>query len=161
SREALVAVAFLKRAGALFLGETLGPVLQAGGRAEVFVGTDFFLTEPDALQALLDLAKSNANLDLYLGSRAPGTFHPKTYAGFGAGTLRCLVGSANLTGGALGANVEASILVETESASTFADEVRAFFGGLRSGGRFSPLDALGLAAYRSAWRPVDRERARL
>jgi HKD family nuclease len=159
--EALVAVAFLKAAGASFLCGLLRSVLEDGGRARVFIGTDFFLTEPEALQTLLDLASRQSGLEVSVGSRAGATFHPKTYAGFGPGGLRCLVGSANLTGGALGANIETSILVEAGLDTDFADQVRAMFGSLAADGRFAPLDALALAAYRSIWRPVEKERAKL
>lgn len=159
--EVFIAVAFLKRAGASLLSETLSPALAKGGTARVFVGADFFLTEPDALEELSRLASRHKGLRVHLGTRSRATFHPKTYASFGVKGLKCLTGSANLTGGALGANIEASIRVDCEADSTFAIQLRAMFEGLRTGGRFRLLDAMELNAYRSAWRLVSKARRQL
>ena len=161
STEVFVAVAFLKRAGATLLTEALGPRLQEGGRAQIFIGTDFFLTEPNALGHLLEFASAPERVEVRIASRAAATFHPKTYAGFAPEGLRCLIGSANLTGGALGSNFETSILIETRADEAFAAQVREMFQELHASERFRPLDALELAAYRSAWRPVNKARSRL
>lgn len=156
--QALVAVAFLKKEGAAFLCSELRPLLERNGRARVFIGTDFYLTEPDALQSLLDLASVSDGLEVFLGSRKSATFHPKIYVGFARDELRCLVGSANLTGGALGANIEISLQVEEPFPSPLADQIRKLANELRADSRFTPLDTLTLYAYRSAWRPVERAR---
>ena len=50
-----IAVAFLKRAGAEFIVPILERQLIAGATVDVFVGTDFFHTDPCALKKLLAL----------------------------------------------------------------------------------------------------------
>lgn len=159
--EARVAVAFLRRDGAKFLAGELRKGLGRGGNAEVFVGTDFCLTEPDALQTLLALADEFAALEIFIGAASAATFHPKVYAGFGKDLIQCVTGSANLTGGALGRNFEASIWATAEPTSEFAIGLAGMFGSLRSSDRFRVLDPVNLAQYRSIWWPVDRERKRL
>ena len=48
--EIFIAVAFLKRAGADLIAPLLEKRLAAGADVELFIGTDFFLTEPTALE---------------------------------------------------------------------------------------------------------------
>lgn len=158
AREAFVAVAFLKKEGATYLIRELIPLLKSEGSARIFIGTDFYLTEPDALQSLLDLANAHDALEVFLGARKGSTFHPKTYVGFGTAGLRCLVGSANLTGGALGANIEASLRVDAADPSPLADQLREMADDLQKNPRFELLTPQALIRYRSAWKPVERAR---
>jgi HKD family nuclease len=156
--EALVAVAFLKKEGGSFLRKALGPVARRKGQARVFIGTDFYLTEPDALQTLLELAETHAGIEVFLGARMGATFHPKTYAGFSQGKLRCLVGSANLTGGALSANTEVSLRVDAPDPSPLAVQIRQLGDGLETSPRFERLTAPALEIYRAKWRPLEMAR---
>ncbi|QDH74827.1 hypothetical protein [Brevundimonas sp. M20] len=158
AHEVFVAVAFLKKEGATYLCRELGPLLKSEGRARIFIGTDFYLTEPDALQSLLDLAEAHDALDVFLGARKSSTFHPKTYAGFSRAGLRCLVGSANLTGGALGSNIETSLRVDAADPSPLADQLREMAVGLQKSPRFELLTRQALIRYRSSWKPVELAR---
>jgi hypothetical protein len=96
-----------------------------------------------------------------LGARSAATFHPKTYVGFGPHSVRCLVGSANLTGGALGANTEVSLRADAADPSPIADQFRQLAEDFETGGRFEILTAQALEVYRSVWKPVDRARKQL
>lgn len=154
----LIAVAFLKVSGAEFLRRELKGRLSAGARVEIFVGSDFFLTDPEALAVLLSLARRNGRIDIFLASRDRNTFHPKIYAGFGSAGVSCLTGSANLTGGGIGQNVEASLLVTAADGSDLARDLRGMFEGFRLDRRHRRLDDLVLAAYRTAWKPAERQR---
>jgi HKD family nuclease len=77
ANEALIAVAFLKKGGATFLCGELRARLKAGARARVFIGTDFYLTEPDALQTLLDLADEYDRLEVFFGRTQRGHLSPE------------------------------------------------------------------------------------
>lgn len=156
--EALVAVAFLKKEGASFLCKTLTPLAKLQGQARIFIGTDFYLTEPQALRTLLDFAAEHRGIDVFLGARSGATFHPKTYAGFGPSGLRCLVGSANLTGGALDANMEASLRIDAPASSTLANQIRRLGSGLENDSRFEVLSEPALEIYSAAWRAVEQAR---
>src|SRR5690606_37760168 len=61
--DGFIAVAFLKQAGLRTIQEDLGGFLRRGGKMRLLVGTDFFLTEPNALRALANLARDYPNLD--------------------------------------------------------------------------------------------------
>lgn len=77
-----IAVAFLKTKGLEKIVGRLRLRLEAGAAVEIFIGSDFCLTEPAALQTLLDLAKRHSALELYLAKAQRGsTFHPKLYIG--------------------------------------------------------------------------------
>ncbi|NEH52429.1 hypothetical protein GR210_26990 [Rhizobium leguminosarum] len=161
ANRAAVAVAFLKVRGASALAEMLTPVLEAGGKATVFVGTDFFLTEPDALKTLLNLSLLYSSLITRVGGRSKYTFHPKVYAGYDDEGYRCLTGSANLTGGALTTNVEASIMLRGAADDPLDLQLREFFDVLSKDARYRKLDALELARYRALWTPVEKMRKEL
>lgn len=149
AQDITVSVAFLKRGGAEFLAPILKARLKEGAEAVAFIGTDFYITEPDALQRLLKLQDSQTGFQIFLGDRKKDTFHPKAYVGRSAAKVRCLIGSANLTGGALRANDELSLSVEVEPNDALCAELEAAFSGYRSGGRFQPLDSILLEQYRS------------
>lgn len=154
----MIAVAFLKRAGAEYLQKCLSACLADGARTEIFVGTDFFLTEPDALSTLLDLAERFPHLEVFIAARSAATFHPKLYAAFSSDGVKCLTGSANLTGGGIGRNIEASLLVSSARGSALDEDIRAMFASFRDDTRFRPLDTLSLTRYRLAWKPAEKAR---
>ncbi|HYD86255.1 MAG TPA: phospholipase D family protein [Vitreimonas sp.] len=106
------AVAFLKSSGLNRLRTPLLAFLKRGGVARFVVGLDFALTDPDALQQLLDWT-NKFNLTLYcIDNGGSCTFHPKVYQFETAAKRRsALVGSANLTAGGLGDNYECSVLL--------------------------------------------------
>lgn len=159
--EVFVAVAFLKQAGARELGGALEAVLDRGGTARIFVGTDFFLTTPDALETLLELAEHYPQCQLKVGARAKNTFHPKVYAGFRQDGFECLTGSANLTAGALEANIEASVRVNGPEDHPFKKQLERFFRDLEDECRYSKLSRVGLLRYRALWKPVEAKRRAL
>jgi HKD family nuclease len=97
-----LAVAFLKQKGLGKISRMLEARLKAGANVEVFIGRDFFLTEPTALETLLKISRRCSSLQVFVAKRDTGsTFHPKIYVGLHKEGGRVLVGSANLTGGGL------------------------------------------------------------
>jgi HKD family nuclease len=105
----VIAVAFLKKGGADHIAPILEKRLASGARVELFVGTDFFLTEPDALERLLKLGRRHLACDVMVADRSPATFHPKIYSARRGDRWSSVIGSANLTRGALRSIEELSI----------------------------------------------------
>ena len=107
SDEIIICVAFLKNSGLDFILDLLS------GNCTFYVGTNYYLTEPVAIKKLL-----RNKHKVYLTEKKGGTFHPKIYFFRQGSKIFILTGSANLTGGGLNTNLEASVLIETEEGSS-------------------------------------------
>lgn len=153
-----IAVAFLKRRGADFIVPILGKQLRAGANVEVFVGTDFFHTDPCALEELLTLKQRHTACMIRVADRAPATFHPKIFAARAGATCRSLIGSANMTGGALDKNEELSLCVTHALDDTIGKSIEATFERYRKWSRLQELDPLLLQQYSSDHAIDKRER---
>ena len=160
AEEIVIAVAFLKKGGADHLAPMLEKRLAAGGTVELFVGTDFFLTEPAALGRLLKIKTHFPSCSVMIADRAPATFHPKVYCSRRGKGWRSLVGSANLTGGALRSNEELSILVDHTAADAVTRQLSKTFDRYRNSKRFQALDHLVLQQYDALHEIDRRERER-
>ncbi len=131
ANEVLICTAFLKSSGLKHIRTSLNRALKRGARITFIAGTDFYLTEPQALWDIFHLLSENKKQNkLYICNQARSTFHPKVYFWRSSGTATVLVGSANLTDGGLRANHELSILSIDSSASTLARQVRGYFSKL-------------------------------
>ncbi len=156
--EIIIAVAFLKRAGADLIAPLLKRRLAAGADVELFIGTDFFLTEPAALEHFLALKDRHPACKIHLADRGAATFHPKAYVSRRGDQYRSLIGSANLTGGALSANEELSLCVDHSVGDTLTAQLTATFDRYRESSRFQDLDSLALEQYASSHAIDSRER---
>jgi HKD family nuclease len=156
-----VAVAFLIYGGAKIIGPLLETRLKAGATVEAFVGTDFYITEPKALTHLLAIAKRFEGFEIFLAGRAKSSFHPKLYVGRTRTQVRCLVGSANLTGGAMATNEETSLQVTVEPNEVLSTDLDATFTRYRGDDRFQELDDLVLGQYASRHKQAERLRRKL
>ncbi|MBI1746876.1 MAG: phospholipase D family protein [Acidobacteria bacterium] len=83
------------------------------------IGTHFYQTHPDVLDAF----QESTNVRFVL--QPTGVFHPKLYIFWNASQWEALIGSANLTTGALSTNSEAMILLggSEDNPSTIKDEI--------------------------------------
>lgn len=153
-----IAVAFLKRGGVEHIVPMLDERLAAGATAEIFVGTDFFHTDPCALEKLLSLKQRHPSCTVSVASRAAATFHPKLYA-VRKGDVHCsLVGSANLTAGALATNEELSLCVAHAAGDPLTRSLGDTFERYRTWDRLQELDPLLLQQYASDHAIDKRER---
>ena len=98
-----IGVAFLNARGLRVISHAIARVAPA---TTVFVGIRNGITSAQGLTNLLQIKCSIYAVDT--GSRSR-LFHPKIYASRNADEARVVVGSANLTGGGLASNVEASL----------------------------------------------------
>lgn len=159
AEEILISVAFLKMQGLTGIEGALRACLKTGGSVRLHVGQDFFLTEPEALTRLLKLSERERRCGVFLASKSAATFHPKVYVARNRnGSTAALVGSANLTGGALTRNVEVSVLMQGSEAEPMAGELGCWFGLMEAEGRVVLLDRLALIRYRTAWESAQAAR---
>lgn len=106
--EIIFCVAFLKTSGL----NTIIEKLKSKSKSKYFIGTDFYLTEPNALRRLY-----NEGFEVYLTKKDKVTFHPKIYYFKTGQDINIIVGSTNITSGGLKSNIETSILINTISNS--------------------------------------------
>ena len=132
--------------------------LSGGATVELFVGTDFFQTDPAALEELLKLQKVHPTCFVFVAARSPATFHPKIYTVRKSDVFQSLVGSANLTGGALGKNEELSLCVTHASGDALTKRLDETFKRYRAWDRLQPLGRLLLDQYSAAHKIDKRER---
>ena len=120
-------VAFAKTSSFKFFKSNLKIRLKNGLRAKFAIGLDFYLTEPSFLFELFKFSKIG-NLELFL-SNDQYVFHPKIYSFSNQNTTTTLIGSANLTGGGLQSNHEASFLLVEQDKSSI-NSITTYFDDL-------------------------------
>ncbi|MCB9725547.1 MAG: DUF3427 domain-containing protein [Spirochaetaceae bacterium] len=129
ARVARLAVAFVLPSGIHLLDDHLHDLCERGGRLEFLTGDYQGVTDPAALEQLLDLrAQFEDRVELRIFSAADRSFHPKTYIfeGDAEGGV-AFVGSSNLTRTALSHGVEWNYrVVPSRDAAGFAEVVRGF-----------------------------------
>jgi HKD family nuclease len=114
-----VAVAYVKETG-LDVLDSMNVKIDRG-----IVGDAFGVTQPGALRRLL---KGRSNIRM--AQVATGTFHPKLYMVPYDDSLGAIVGSANLTGGGLDLNEEASIALRGHNDEAPIPNLLEYFRGL-------------------------------
>lgn len=107
------------------------------------IGTHFYQTHPDVLDEFVGSRKVRFVL------QPEGVFHPKVFAFWTAKSWEILIGSANLTAGAIKANTELSTLISHEDGTPeLLDEVLAIINGYE--GR--PINQVDADNYRRIWK---------
>jgi HKD family nuclease/predicted RNA-binding protein len=114
-----IAVAYVKETG-LDVLESMKVKIDRG-----IVGDAFAITQPEALERLMKQGSR-----IRMAQVATGTFHPKLYMVPYDDSLGAIVGSANLTGGGLEANEEASIALRGHNDEAPIPNLLEYFGGL-------------------------------
>jgi HKD family nuclease/predicted RNA-binding protein len=114
-----VAVAYVKETG-LDVLESMKVKIDRG-----IVGDAFAITQPEALERLMKQGSR-----IRMAQVATGTFHPKLYMVPYDDSLGAIVGSANLTGGGLEANEEASIALRGHNDEAPIPNLLEYFRGL-------------------------------
>lgn len=161
-----ICTAFLKTSGLDRLHNSLKAALRNGASLKVIVGLDFCLTQPNALWKLFDLVSknttSNALLTLCDQDKA-ATFHPKLYCWLAGELAGIVIGSANLTGGGLGAstskNIELSVLHVVSRNSSLVTDILDFFSSIQNRTpRCNPATALSLTRYEQKFHIYEAKR---
>ncbi len=102
-------VAFLRRSGVGLLKEPLTRFLEAGGEAKILTGDYLYITEPEALETLMDLG---SNLEVRLWRSDGSSFHPKAYLFETEAETAAIIGSSNLSRSGLTSGVEWNLKVQ-------------------------------------------------
>jgi HKD family nuclease len=128
-----IAVAFASRQGLKIIEAPLSTAVKKGAAVEFLVGLDMRSTEPEALQALLELSRKSANAALYCYASvsAPGIYHPKLYLSRTADAFASIVGSSNLTEGGLKKNVEVNVLIEADVSDEIVSDIYSTYNRLK------------------------------
>jgi HKD family nuclease len=123
-----IAVAFMNVRGLALIEPELQAALDRGCQTRLFVGTDFYLTDPQALSKLERSCRQQGASKLFLMNSGPkSVFHPKLYAFEKEDEIVVVVGSANLTGGGLENNWEACWVFPAPLSSKPHREVQTLF----------------------------------
>lgn len=105
------------------------------------IGTHFYQTHPDVLDTFTGSSAVKFQL------QPSGVFHPKLYLFWGDTGFEAIIGSANLTNGALSVNTEASILLTHKDNPSLKDELQALIATY-GGNTITEADA---TSYRRLW----------
>ena len=151
ARSARFAVAFVLPSGVDLLHEHLRDLCERGGCLQFLTGDYQGVTDPDALERLLDVQAQYADrVDLRVYSTADRSFHPKTYVFEGAAEGGvAFIGSSNLTRTALSQGIEWNYRVVPSRDAVGFDEVIGGFEALFADPATLPLDQAWVDAYRS------------
>ena len=147
---ARLAVAFVLPSGVDLLDEHLRDLCSRGGRLQFLTGDYQGVTDPDALERLLDIqAQYEDRVELRVYSTADRSFHPKSYIFERAveGGV-AFVGSSNLTRTALIQGVEWNYRVVPARDAVGFSEVVEGFEALFSSPSTATLDQSWIDAYR-------------
>lgn len=138
-------VAFAMKSGVRKTSPFLQAAAKRGVPIKLLIGDYLFVTQPDALQLLLEELPS-AEIRIW---RSSGTsFHPKSYLFRGTETSHLIVGSSNLSASALTAGVEWNLIAPTSvDAQVFEEGVTQFLKHFYAD-QTVPLNRETLAEYR-------------
>lgn len=121
-----IASAFVRHSGVEELRLLQRPVR----RLQVIAGTDFGLTQVEALGALHVPPDRECRLYFTPQEIDEGVFHPKLYLGTAGADFMAVLGSSNLTGPALTKNVELNVLLTGTPDDPVARDLDGFFRSL-------------------------------
>lgn len=152
ARRVDIAVAFVMPSGIARLYAHFDDLLRRGGSMRLLTGDYLGVTDPDALQRLIDLRTihGSARMDLRVFVSAGRSFHPKAYlltSHYADGVA--YVGSSNLSASALGEGIEWNYRVDTRRDAAGMALVRAAFESLYRDPQTRELDDAWLAEYRT------------
>lgn len=148
ARRILIAVAFLSKPGWRMVNDWLRSSLERGCHIEIFVGTDFYQTDPSALQEAEALLRGRTGCALWICRRSSrSVFHPKLYVFESDRETVAVVGSANLTSGGLRDNREVCCCFSMSPGSAMAGQLETIFASYRSDKDIHQATLLDIARY--------------
>lgn len=139
----IFAVGFLKPSGLNNIKEELKKFCADKTKYSTFyIGTGLGETDPDSLQSLFNIIKSNANHQLVLCSPDAGIFHPKIYVFISDRNATIVIGSSNLTQHGWVVNDEVSMALETTVDSREYLQLNKYFKDLQK--KYNSINVDGL-----------------
>jgi hypothetical protein len=126
--------------------------LERGCHIELFVGTDFYQTDPSALREAEALLRGRTGCALWMCRRSSkSVFHPKLYVFESDREIIVVVGSANLTSGGLRDNREVCCSFSVSPGSATARQLETIFASYRSDKDIHQATLLDIARYEGEW----------
>jgi HKD family nuclease/predicted RNA-binding protein len=147
-----VAAAFVRRSGV----EELQLLQRPPSRLQLIAGSDFGLTQIEALEALHAPPQRECRLYFTSEESEEGIFHPKLYLGTAGSDFMAVVGSSNLTEPALTRNIELNVQIAGSLQEPVAQELAGFFRRLWNSPWVVSLAGDVAAAYRNDQRVRER-----
>ncbi len=148
----LIAVAFLRESGWTIVKDWLQDSLGRGCHVELFVGTDFYHTDPPALWEAEALLRDRTGCALWICRRSSkSVFHPKLYVFESDNEIVAVVGSANLTSGGLCDNREVCCSFSVSPGLATAEQLETIFTSYRSDKDVHQATVLDIALYEGKW----------
>ena len=151
AREIAVCMAYLKMSGLTLLDGILDEIIRSGTQMTMLVGTDQYLTEPQALKVLLRKIEHSGNGEAFLVQRSGITYHPKIYFARKKDSAIAVIGSANITGGGLRTNIEASIHAIVDLNSRFCRQIDSYIASLKRDPETVPLGLISISQYEARY----------
>jgi HKD family nuclease/predicted RNA-binding protein len=147
-----IAAAFVRRSGVEQLRLLNRPI----PRLQVIAGSDFRLTQIEALEALHAPPQRECRLYFTPEESEEGIFHPKLYLGTAGADFMAVLGSSNLTEPALTRNVELNVQIAGSLQEPLAQDLAGFFRRLWNSPAVVSLTGDMAAAYRAEQRVRER-----
>ncbi|WP_298831107.1 DEAD/DEAH box helicase family protein [uncultured Planococcus sp.] len=147
--------AFAMKSGVKKIIPFLKKAAERGVSIKLLVGDYLFVTQPDALQLLLEELHS---AEIRIWRSGSTSFHPKSYLFRGTDASHLIVGSSNLSSSALTTGVEWNLIAPTSvDAEVFEEAVIQFLKNFYAEQTVS-LNAETLAEYRSLHKAANLKR---
>ncbi len=140
--------AFITESGARLLAKLMAEMVERGGTIEILTGTYLNITEPYALEYLLNKVPRGMEIRAY--DEVGRSFHPKAYFFDHDDDSEVFVGSANLSWTALTSGVEWAYRLRKSSAPADYEVFLREFQRLYDSGR--SVDSEFLSQYYLKWR---------
>lgn len=147
----IICVAYFKMSGYALLASSLGKLMRSQVETLFFIGTDHYLTEPDALKALFAELRMNRAGRAFLVQGNRNSFHPKLYFAQKKDIAEAMIGSANVTRGGLTSNTEASVHVVMPNGGDLCRKVESFLFDLDRDESAKPLDDITILQYEARY----------
>ncbi|MUV37645.1 hypothetical protein JNUCC1_01451 [Lentibacillus sp. JNUCC-1] len=120
-----ILTSFIMKSGVEMLFEVLDDALKMGADVKILTGDYLYITQPKALDRLLDLQGDNLEIRLWKSSGV--SFHPKTYIFKHNEKGSLVVGSSNMSRAAYTSGVEWNLQMQRQASSeTFDYAIESF-----------------------------------
>lgn len=106
----MLMVSYIRDSGVSIILDDLKSVISKKGKVQLICSSEMGITDPSAIKKLLDVG-----VEVKVFKLEEGTFHAKVWLSKIGKKWYCLVGSANCSKGAFLDNVEASLVIDTDS----------------------------------------------
>ncbi|MCS7365655.1 MAG: phospholipase D-like domain-containing protein [archaeon GB-1867-035] len=139
-----IAVAYIKCSGVNLLLNLIPPKIEG----KIITGLDFNITEPNALEALID-----HGFEIRIFSRKNVEFHPKLYIFEADEKMIIIMGSSNLSKGGFQNNIEANIMITGKKNDSLIKDILSYFNTLwLDKNHCIPMTKDTIEYYKEIWR---------